>query len=156
VRIDDLKVQSFGTLRPVAETIPDTTCYVFNLSRDTVGYCYFVTAVDTFGNVSMASQYHDVAVGRWAEPYTRPAPFGGEPPGGGCELVLDFPAGETPDVVVYTLSGAPVRKWKNETRRVIPWDGKNQQGRELADGLYLVVVQGRNFRKLGKIARVSR
>ena len=38
---------------------------------------------------------------------------------------------------------------------MLDWDGKNEAQRELADGLYIVVVQGRGFKKIGKIAKVA-
>jgi hypothetical protein len=150
VFIDDIKVYSFDTMRTVAADIPDTTAAVFGVPRDTAGYYYVVTATDSFGNVSMASQFYKVEVKTWAEPYTRPAPFSGQ-----CKLVLDFPAGETPDVLVYTLSGTLVRRFRDVTGHVLDWDGRNEARRELADGLYIVVVQGRDFKKLGKIAKVA-
>jgi hypothetical protein len=123
---------------------------VFGVPRDTLGYSYLVTATDSFGNISMASQFYKVEVKSWAEPYTRPAPFAGA-----CELVLDFPAGETPDVLVYTLSGTLVRRFDDVSQRVLAWDGNNASRKALADGLYLVVVQGRDFKKLGRIAKVA-
>ena len=150
VFLDDMKVYAFDTLRTVAEGIPDTTAAVFGVPRDTFGYSYFVTATDSFGNVSMASQFYKVEVTSWAEPYTRPAPFAGE-----CKLVLDFPAGETPDVLIYTLSGTLVCRFNNVSQHVLAWDGNNASGKPLADGLYLVVAQGRDFKKLGKIAKVA-
>lgn len=151
VFVDDIKVYSFAAMRTAADDIPDTTAAVFGIPRDTAGYHYFVTATDSFGNVSMASQFCRVAAENWAEPYTRPAPFAGE-----CELVLDFPAGENPEVLVYTLSGALVRRFPAVTTRVVAWDGCNEHGRPLADGLYLVVVRSISFRKVGKIAKVAR
>jgi hypothetical protein len=151
VFIDDMKVYSFDTVRTVASDIPDTTAAVFGVPRDTAGYYYMVTATDSFGNVSMASQFCKVEVKTWAEPYTRPAPFSGR-----CKLVLDFPDGETPDVLIYTLSGTLVRQFKDVTEHVLDWDGHNENGKPLADGLYVVVVQGRDFKKLGKIAKVAR
>jgi len=150
VFLDDIKVYGFGGFRIAAESTLDTTAAVFGVPRDT-GYRYFVTATDSSGNVSMASQFYRVDVKTWAEPYTRPAPFSGA-----CELVLDFPAGQTPDVLVYTLSGALVRRFDDVSQRVLAWDGCNASGKPLADGLYLVVVQGRDFKKLGKIAKVAR
>ena len=150
VFIDDIKVYSFDTMRAVATDIPDTTAAVFGVPRDTAGYYYFVTATDSFGNVSMASQFHKVDVETWAEPYTRPAPFSGQ-----CKLVLDFPDGETPDVLIYTLSGALVRRFKGVTEHALDWDGNNEGGKPLADGLYLVVVQSLHFRKIGKVARAG-
>ncbi len=151
VFIDDIKVYAFDALRTAAADIPDTTAAVFGVPRDTLGYSYFVTATDSFGNVSMASQFYKVEVKSWAEPYTRPAPFDGP-----CDLVLDFPAGETPDVLIYTLSGTLVRRFDDVSQHVLAWDGNNASGKALADGLYLVVVQGRGFKKLGKIAKVAR
>ena len=151
VFIDDIKVYAFDTMRAAVVGIPETTAAVFGVPRDTTGYSYLVIATDSFGNVSMASQFGRVEVTTWAEPYTRPAPFSGR-----CELVLDFPAGETPDVLIYTLSGTLVCRFPEVGKRVLEWDGKNEAKKELADGLYLVVVQGRNFRKLGRIAKVAR
>jgi hypothetical protein len=149
--IDDIQVYAFAEVRTAAASTPDTTAAVFGVPRDTLGYHYFVTATDSFGNVSMASQLDRLEVETWAEPYTRPAPFSGQ-----CELVLDFPAGETPDVLIYTLSGTLVRRFKNVGEHVFGWDGTNESGKPLADGLYVVAVQGRDFRKLGKIAKVAR
>jgi hypothetical protein len=123
---------------------------VFSVPRDTTGYYYFVTATDSFGNVSMASQFGRVEVTTWAEPYTRPAPFSGQ-----CELVLDFPAGETTDVFIYTLSGTLVKRFEDVSGHVLKWNGDNASEKPLADGLYIVAVQGRDFRKLGKIAKVA-
>ena len=150
VFIDDIKVYAFDSMRVVAGGIGDTTAAVFGVPHDTLGYDYFVTATDSFGNVSMASQFDRVEVKSWAEPYTRPAPFAGE-----CELVLDFPDGETPDVLIYALSGTLVRRFKGVTEHVLDWNGKNEAQRVLADGLYIVAVQGRDFRKLGKITKVA-
>lgn len=150
VFLDDIKVYAFDTMRTAAADISDTTAAVFGVPRDTLGYSYFVTATDSFNNVSMASQFYRVEVTSWAEPYTRPAPFAGA-----CDLVLDFPAGQTPEVLIYTLSGTLVRRLEASADRVRAWDGKNEAGRELADGLYLVVVQGPSFKKLGKIAKVA-
>ncbi len=151
--LDDIKVYEFGCLRKAGAGTKDTTFYLFNVPHG--GYTYFVTATDSFGNVSMASQFYPsgepVMVETWAEPYTRPAPFSGA-----CELWIDFPDGETPDVMVYTISGTLVRQFERVADRVLEWNGRNEAGKELSDGLYLVVVKGENFRKVGKIAKVSR
>lgn len=152
VFIDDIKVYSFDAVRTVATDIPDTTAAVFGVPRDTTGYHYFVSANDSYGNVSMAGQFYKVEVTTWAEPYTIPAPFDQRP----CKLVLDFPPGQTPDVLIYTLSGTLVRRFEDVAGHVLDWDGKNEARRELADGLYIVAVQGRGFKKLGKIAKVAR
>jgi len=151
VFVDDIRVQAFDQLRLAAGPLRDTSALVFNLSRDTAGYYYCVTATDSFGNVSKVSQLFRLPVETWAEPYTRPAPFSGE-----CKLVVDFPADERPDVRIYTLSGTLVKAFADVNTREIEWDGCNESRRNLADGLYIVAVQGANFRKLGKIAKVSR
>ncbi len=151
VYFDDIKVYRFDTQRQVVRTT-DTSAYVFNRPRDTTGYCYLLTARDSFGNVSMASQFSEpVPIKRWAEPYTLPAPFAGP-----CRLVIDFPLGKTPDVSVYTLSGVLVRQFKNVSSRILEWDGCNMAGTPVADGLYIVSVRDQGFHALGKIARVRR
>ncbi|OYD13791.1 hypothetical protein CH330_10075 [candidate division WOR-3 bacterium JGI_Cruoil_03_51_56] len=150
--LDDIKVYAFDTMRTVAEATKDTVFYIFNAPFG--NYKYFVTAADSSGNVSMASQFYPsgepVMVETWAEPYTKPAPFQGS-----CELCLDFPEGVEPDVMIYTISGILVRKFENVTKRVLEWNGKNAAGHSLADGLYLVVVKAKGFHKTGKIARVG-
>lgn len=149
VFVDDIRVERFDFLRLVWETA-DTSAYLFNLARDTAGYNFFVIARDSFGNRSLASQLYQVKVLSWAEPYTMPAPFSGN-----CKLVLDFPENEAPDVLIYTLSGTLVKKFTRVSSRIIEWDGKNEYSQNLADGVYLVVVRGKRFKKMGKIARVS-
>ena len=149
VFVDDIKAYGFGGLRTITAGIEDTTFYLFNLAQN--AYDYFVTAQDSYGNVSMAGQFYPVEVETRAEPYTRPAPFAGE-----CELCVDFPAGDTADIRVYTLSGTLVKKFDDVTEPCVQWDGYNEAGKELADGLYLVLVLGKEFRKVGKIAKVAR
>lgn len=149
VFIDDIKVERFSSLRR-ALTTRDTTGYLFNLARDTTGYYFMVKAIDSFGNFSNLSQYYPVKVKTWAEPYTKPAPFSDS-----CKLVLDYPLEEKPDVFVYTISGTLVKKFARVERREIEWNGRNEQGRAIADGVYLVLVQGKKFKKMGKIAKVD-
>ena len=143
VFLDDIRVYAFGGYREVVEGTDDTTAAVFGVPHDTAGYYYLVSATDSFGNVSMASELCKVEVATWAEPYTRPAPFAGK-----CELILDFPSGETTDVLIYTLSGTLVRRFDSVSQHVLDWDGDNAAGKPLADGLYLVAVQSRDFQKL--------
>jgi hypothetical protein len=150
VYLDDIKVYGFDTMRTVVAATADTSALIFGLGRNPAGYSYVVTAEDACGNVSRASQFYKVGVETWAEPYTRPAPFGGN-----CELVLDFPDGQTAEVLIYAMSGSLVRRLPASTDRVRAWDGKNGSGKNLADGLYLVVVRASSFKKLGKIAKVA-
>ncbi|MEO0020130.1 MAG: clostripain-related cysteine peptidase [candidate division WOR-3 bacterium] len=148
VFIDDIRIERFASLRRALET-KDTTGYLFNLARDTTGYYFMVMAIDSFGNRSNVSQFYPLKVKTWAEPYTKPAPFSDS-----CKLILDFPEDEKPDVFIYTLSGALVKRFPRVEAKEVFWNGRNEQGRELGDGVYLVMVQGKNFKKIGKIARV--
>ncbi|MGQ9678454.1 MAG: clostripain-related cysteine peptidase [bacterium] len=149
VFVDDIRVERFSYLRLVTVT-PETTAYLFNLARDTSGYTFSVVAVDSFGNRSMSSQLYTVKISSWAEPYTMPAPFSGS-----CKLVFDFPEKETVDVFIYTIAGTLVKRFSRVVSRVVEWDGKNEAGRELAEGVYLVVLKGRRFKKMGKVARAG-
>jgi hypothetical protein len=148
--IDDIKVYTLPGLDRVAAGLEDTSFTLTGLARNPGGYGYFVTAVDSFGNVSSASEFYDVAVDEYAEPYTMPAPFAGA-----CRLVLDFPAGAECRVSIYTLSGALVCRFDRVARRELAWDGRNEYGRELASGVYLVLVEADGFRKLGRVARAG-
>jgi len=150
VFIDDIKVERFLSLTR-SLTTTDTTGYLFNLARDTSGYLFLVVGTDSFGNVSPVSQYYPVKVKTWAEPYTKPAPFTDS-----CKLVLDYPVGEQPDVFIYTISGTLVKRFARVEQKEIWWNGRNEKGKELADGVYLVLVQGKKFKKMGKIAKVHR
>lgn len=158
--VDDVKVFGFEHHRLALGGIGDTTCYLFNLPAEEYGF--LVTATDAAGNVSMVSQAYPLTVTRLGEPHTRPAPFAGE-----CRLCYDVPDGTTVGIRVYTVSGTLV--WKAEgltdddnrvrrdgSWRQVDWDGRNQAGRELADGLYVVTVAGEGFHTVGKIARVAR
>lgn len=149
VFLDDIAVYRFSGHRAVVCATPDTSFYLFN--RPHGNPHFFLTARDSFGNVSMASQFYAALdVESYAEPYTRPAPFDGP-----CRLWLDYPAGERARVRVYTLSGTLVREWTDVAERFVEWDGRNAAGRELASGVYLVTVTAEGFRKVGKIARVG-
>lgn len=145
--IDDIKVWNLAGLMPVASSLADTTFELVGLARRPAGYRFFVTAVDSFGNVSSASQFYTVPVETRAEPYTVPAPFSGP-----CRLVLDIPDSVECRVSIYTLSGVLVRQWREVTGRELVWDGCNQSGRRLAGGVYLVLVEGDDFRQTGRIA----
>ncbi len=148
--IDDIKVYALEGLGAVVQGLEDTTFALAGLERRPDGYIWFVTATDSFGNVSSAGQFYEAPVERWAEPYTKPAPFAGP-----CRLVLDFPAGEECRVSIFTLSGMLVRRFEGVRTRELAWDGRNQYGREVASGLYIVLVEADGFRSVGRIARAG-
>ena len=92
----------------------------------------------------------------WWEPYSMPAPFQDS-----CGIVVDFPAGTEVELRIHTLSGALVRALRPDPGLLTPgdvvsWDGRNEAGREVAAGLYLVVVRGDGFSRVGRIAKTGR
>jgi hypothetical protein len=84
----------------------------------------------------------------YAAPYSVPNPFADW-----CQLVVDGPGGEY-DITIFTLSGRRVRTMAARSAPVY-WDGRNDAGRPVADGVYVVVARQGAFRSVGRIARVS-
>lgn len=152
VYIDDIKVQAFGSWRMIDSVIRDTSYYIFDVPRDT--FYYAVAARDSFGNLGYVSNLQRVAVPDYAEPYTVPNPITREDLTQGVSLVCDFPAGETPDVLIYTLSGELVWQADKVTSHQILWPATNGQGKPLASGIYLLVVNSKTFHRIGKFAIV--
>jgi flagellar hook assembly protein FlgD len=63
---------------------------------------------------------------------------------------------------IYTLSGRRIKtlrqKFTQAGPRILPWDGRDNQGDEIANGTYLYVLrglgggnQGRDITKTGKL-----
>lgn len=150
VYIDDIKIYGFGHKRTVVANYPDTVYNIFNVPKNI--FRYGVIPIDGFGNKGMVSQFSSaVLIKTYAEPYSRPNPFFED-----CNLICDFPAGEEPNVYIYTLSGELVIKFPFEKiiNNQIYWTGKNWKDREIGSGIYLVLVKGKQFTRLGKIAKV--
>jgi len=150
VYIDNIQVQAFGDWRRVTPGTGtcDSSYYVFNALRDT--FYYAVTPSDSFGNLGFVSPLLRVAVPRYAEPYSLPAPI----TGGSAVLICDYPSDETPDILIYTLNGELVASLPDVKARRVPWNVTNDKNKPLAAGLYLVVVKGWKFRSIGRIAVV--
>lgn len=150
VYIDNVQVQAFGDWRRVTPGTGtrDSSWYVFDALRDT--FYYAVTPRDSFGNTGFVSPLLRVAVSNYAEPYSLPAPI----TGASAVLVCDYPTDETPDVLIYTLSGELVVRLPGVTTQRVPWNVTNDHGKPLAAGLYLVVVKGKKSRSIGRIAVV--
>lgn len=49
-------------------------------------------------------------------------------------------------LVITTVTGEPVRRWVNWTGGSIDWDGKNQDGQQVASGVYLWHVENSNHK----------
>ena len=150
VYIDDVRLYEAPGLRSVTAENGDTTALISDLARDLAGQRFIVTARDSFGNAAMASRDEATAFDRYAEPYSVPGPFGDS-----CSIVIDAPAGAA-TVSIYTLSGVLVRRFADTQAREIAWDGRNDAGRAVANGVYLVAVEMDGFRSLGRIAKVAR
>jgi hypothetical protein len=150
VYIDNIQVQAFGDWRPVtpAAGTRDSSYYVFDALRDT--FYYAVTPRDSFGNTGFVSPLLRVAVPKYAEPYSLPAPITGP----SAVLVCDYPSDETPDILIYTLSGELVATLPHVTTQRVPWNVMNDKNKPLAAGFYLVVVKGSKFKSIGRIAVV--
>lgn len=146
VYLDNIKAQAFGDWRRVSPATRDSTCYVFNAMKDT--FYYAVTPTDSFGNTGFVSSLLRVAVPKYAEPYSLPAPITGSD----AVLICDFPSDETPDVLIYSLSGELVAKLPRVTAQRTLWNVMNDKNKPLAAGLYLVVVKGSKFKSIGRIA----
>uniref|UniRef100_A0A7C6EF50 Peptidase C11 clostripain n=1 Tax=candidate division WOR-3 bacterium TaxID=2052148 RepID=A0A7C6EF50_UNCW3 len=154
VYIDNIKIIKFGNCRTIVTNYPDTSFNIFNVARDT--YRYLVTPTDGFGNKGVVSHFASVLVKNYAEPYSKPNPFFT-----GCDIICNFPDTAEPKVYIYTLSGELVKDFKfEELERSddiwrVWWDGKNWRGKEVGSGIYLVLVKGKKFLRLGKIAKVK-
>jgi hypothetical protein len=145
VFIDSVAAYSFSSVREVAAEHPDSSFYVFNETR---GACdYAVVAWDSFGNRSYVSNLLRVEIANYAAPYTIPAPVQGRD----AVLVLDYPPEEQPEILIFTVSGELVARFAASGPRT-PWTTANQQGKPLASGIYLVLVEGKNFRRQGWVA----
>lgn len=107
-----------------------------------------LTASDMLNNISRVTLSFDVqaaggiAIANHAvfpNPFTREARFVVEltaPPTVGTELTI----------TIFTTSGRPVRRLRatadGSTRQVIAWDGRDDRGDEIANGVYLYTLRG--------------
>jgi hypothetical protein len=160
VFVDDIRVEALCRSRAhrpggiVAEDLTDTVFTLREVPQGQRWYC--VVAEDSCGNRSAVTGLYEVTVEEYAEPFSLPAPFSES-----CRVVVDFPVGTGVEVRVYTLSGALVRTLESDRGLLqpgdaVPWDGRNEAGREVAAGLYLVVVRGEGFSRVGRIAKTGR
>lgn len=150
VCIDDVRLYRAPGLVSVTAETRETTAFISDLARNVAGHRLIVTARDSFGNGAMVSGEADVMFGNYAEPYSVPGPFGDS-----CTIVIDAPSGAA-TVSIYALSGVLVRRFTGVAGRATAWDGRNEAGRAVADGVYLVAVTQDGFRSLGRIAKVGR
>ncbi|MEW6754789.1 MAG: FlgD immunoglobulin-like domain containing protein [Candidatus Latescibacterota bacterium] len=71
-------------------------------------------------------------------------------------LTLPAPAGWV-ELQVFDLLGQPVRRLAGGTltpgHRLVPWDGRDEQGRVVASGVYLYRLQVDGWSASGKVTR---
>ncbi len=150
IRIDDLSLYSLPGLVPATPIQTDTFALLDGLERNPNGYFFYVTASDSFGNRAMLSEpKQSRPVLDYAPPYTIPAPFRDS-----CLIFVDSPTGQF-ELTIFTVSGNRVRHYPKASSP-IHWDGKNENGQPVADGIYLVTAAGPGFRTIGPIAQVKR
>ncbi len=150
VFLDDMKVFSFSNSRLIKSGHRDTSFYFFNIPQGT--YYYLITPIDSFNNKGFVSLKKMITIENYCEPFSLPSPFYTD-----CKIYCDFPVQERPDLYIYTLFGELVAKieYNKFNGNTVEWNGKNDQDKEVASGLYIVVLKSDNFRRIGKIAKVK-
>lgn len=113
-------------------------------------YNYGVCARDIYNNEGNLSNFVNIAISNYAVPYSIPNPFTEN-----CEIILDYPEDVNPEVYIYSISGRLIKKFPYSaiTNKRIFWDGKDNNNQQVGAGLYFVVIKGKNFNTIGKIAR---
>ncbi len=146
--IDAIKLYNLISGKYIRKGCPDTTIYVFNKLSGV--YNYGVCARDVYNNEGNLSNFVNIVVNNYAVPYSIPNPFTEN-----CELILDYPEDANPEVYIYSISGRLIKKFPYSaiTNKRIFWDGKDNNNQQVGAGLYFVVIKGKNFNIIGKIAR---
>lgn len=146
--IDDISVSSLTAGRCVRSGLSDTTLRIFNKIRG--DHYYAVLPVDRYANRGNASNFVSVSLDRYAQPYSLPNPFQND-----CDLVLDYPDSLQPRVHVISISGRKVISFPPASiqNKKVHWDGRDREGRTVGAGIYFLLLEDGNFKKLGKIAR---
>ncbi len=151
VYLDDIKISKFTSYEVINQTYYDTCFQFINHRRG--NYDFYVLPQDSFGNIGYVSEALNLDITEYAEPYSIPSPFAHD-----CKIILDYPLGLRPTLFIYTLTGELIKEFSYQSfnAETLYWDGKNYNNCEVASGLYLVVLKCSNFKKIGKIAKVSR
>lgn len=58
---------------------------------------------------------------------------------GGSATITNLSAGA--NIIIVSVSGEPIRRWTSLTGESVVWDGKNQDGQQVASGVYLWHVE---------------
>jgi hypothetical protein len=146
--IDDISLYEMINGQLVRADYPDTTLFIYNELRG--NHLYAVYAEDNYANNGNLSNLTNVLVEEYAVPYSIPNPFQIS-----CTIMLDYPDTLDPVVEIYSLGGVLVKRFSANqiTNKRVFWDGRNEDERDVASGLYFVIVKENGFKKIGKIAR---
>jgi hypothetical protein len=146
--IDDIQIYRLADGRMAGGDLTETQLVFFNLPRG--AHQYMVHAEDQYGNTSNLSNTLEVDIEQYAVPYSIPNPFQTS-----CHLALDYPDTLEPTVEIFSLRGARIAEFDPGliVDKKIYWDGKDNSGRDVAAGVYFVLVKASGFKKVGKIAR---
>jgi hypothetical protein len=117
-------------------------------------------ASDALGNVGSDTLSFEVAAAGVAE-IDRVTLFP-NPTAGPCRLIFELSDPMEVQWEIYTLSGRRIKTLRQQFTqagpRILPWDGRDNQGDEIANGTYLYVLrglgggnQGRDITKTGKL-----
>ncbi|MEO0126459.1 MAG: clostripain-related cysteine peptidase [candidate division WOR-3 bacterium] len=149
VYIDRIRLYRLVSGRYVRQGLIDTTLYIFNKLMGT--YYYGVYPRDIYNNEGNLSNFVRIDIKNYAVPYSIPNPFTEN-----CEIVLDYPPEDyNPEVYIYSITGRLVKKFSSKEiiDRKVFWDGKDSNGDPVGSGLYFILVKGKTFNIIGKIAR---
>ncbi|MDH4210468.1 MAG: clostripain-related cysteine peptidase [candidate division WOR-3 bacterium] len=146
--IDDIQLYILTDARTAGNDLDETHLRLFNVPRGV--HQYLVYAEDSYGNTSNLSNILEVDIEQYAAPYSIPNPFQTS-----CYIALDYPDTLNPTVELFSLRGARVKKfYPNQiVDKKIFWDGKDEDSRDIAAGVYFILVKDAGFKKIGKIAR---
>ncbi|MEA3432426.1 MAG: clostripain-related cysteine peptidase [candidate division WOR-3 bacterium] len=145
VYIDDISVLSLGDEEIVYRGTENSYMVA---DRPNGRYYYRVRARDGSENMSEWSEVMGVVVTNYLPPYNYPNPFNE-----GTYIVYNIP--EDGWLSIFTVSGNLVREFevKKENDHIF-WDGRNEDGRNVASGIYICRLSADGFSFIFKIACV--
>ena len=134
-------------LRIITNPLSDTAFYLYNQLRGK--HIYLVEAIDGYGNRS-DTDMTEVTFSDYAQPYSIPNPFQKS-----CKIIFDSPTIPV-DLYIYSIDGRLIRKIEGPfPKSEVLWDGKDKKGNRVKDGIYIILVKGKGFSRLGRIAKVE-
>ncbi|OGC39657.1 hypothetical protein A2Y85_03870 [candidate division WOR-3 bacterium RBG_13_43_14] len=146
--IDDIFVYDLDECRFLRTEFGDTNLMIYNPLYGDRNYAVY--AIDPYSNISNLSNFSEIMVDEYADPFSIPNPFTTA-----CVIILDYPDRINPTVEIFSVDGRRIRKYGSEVidEKRVYWDGNDEGGNICGAGLYYVLVIGDDFKKIGKIAR---